>query len=172
MKVRDKGLSILAAAAVLAFGGSAAFAKDVAVRDPAAVVVVPDRGGPTHVQVPPGTPTPHGMMQDTPDQIQRGRRAEAEASADSLGTEDAVTTVRQAERAARAGNLRLANELAERVETRLLTGTTIAGAERMPATGGVIGRLQEGRAALARRDQGQAAMLFAEAAGLLRAVGR
>ncbi len=172
MIVRNKGLSILAAAAALSFGGSMAFAQGVAVRDPAAVVVVPERGGPTHVQVPPGTPTPQGMMQDTPDQIQRGRRAESEAAADRLGAEDTVATVRQAEQAARAGNLSLANELAERVETRLLTGSTIAGAERMPATGGVIGKLQEGRAALARRDQAQAAMLFAEAAGLLGAARR
>lgn len=154
---------------LLAFAVAPALAQNTVVRDPSAVIMVPERGGPTHVQVPPGSQLPQGMTQDTPGEIQRGRRAEAEAQAGAITTADAVGMMTEAERAARSGDIRLANEIAERVETRLLTGTTVQGAESMPSTGGVIGKLQQGRAALARRDPSQAATLFAEAAALMRA---
>ena len=162
--------------ASLAFMGALAApaaAKSPQDRNPSAVIVAPDPGGQTQVQVPPGSNLPPTRIQAPTDPALTGNSGNrAEAAADAIPDADLVGLVSQAEQAARRGDLRMSQVLAERVESRLLTRSTLAGTESMPATGLVVGRLQEGRVALERRDGSQAAVLFAEAAGLLRALSR
>lgn len=109
-----------------------------------------------------------GVPGDSP--LNGGDRVASQA--DAIATERQIEPLlRQAEQAARQGRLPLANELVERAETLALTRSTIAGTETQPVSQGLVARMANARAAIARRDSSTAAMLIAEAASLSRAEG-
>jgi hypothetical protein len=69
---------------------------------------------------------------------------------------EAATLLREAERAAGAGNWRLANELVERAETSLLNRHAGIGGAEAARTGPALGAVAEARRAVSMRDRGMA----------------
>lgn len=93
------------------------------------------------------------------------------AQADATGAASVGSLLGEARDAARQGRLPLANEFVERAETLVLTRSTIAGTEGIPMRDGVVAKMADARAALARRDIGSATAFMSEAAGMAATMG-